>query len=70
MTTAKERVELELKELEERLGKLKTFVLSEIFSNLSSVQQMLLMSQIDIMMSYANCLHRRLKFGRTEHDLL
>ena len=62
MTTAKERVELELKELEERLGKLKTFVLSEIFSNLSSVQQMLLMSQIDIMMSYANCLHRRLKF--------
>lgn len=29
MTTAKERVELELNELEERLGKLKTFVLSE-----------------------------------------
>lgn len=38
MTTAKERVELELKELEERLGKLKTFVLSEQFSKLSSVQ--------------------------------
>lgn len=31
MTTAKERVEIELKELEERLGKLKTFVLSEPF---------------------------------------
>lgn len=62
MTTAKERVELELKELEECLGKLKTFVLSEPFPKLSSVQQMLLMSQIDIMTSYTNCLHRRLKF--------
>ena len=55
MTTAKERVELELKEL-------KTFVLSEPFPKLSSVQQMLLMSQIDIMTSYTNCLYRRLKF--------
>lgn len=62
MTTAKERVELELKELEERLNKLKTFVLSETFSKLSTTQQMLLMSQIDIMTSYVNCLHRRLKF--------
>lgn len=62
MTTAKERVELELKELEERLGKLKTFVLSEQFSKLSFMQQMLLMSQIGIMTLYANCLHRRLKF--------
>ena len=62
MTTAKERVELELNELEERRSKLKRFVLSEHFSKLSNVQQMLLMSQIDIMTSYANCLHRRLKF--------
>lgn len=62
MTTAKERVELELNELEERLSKLKTFVLSEMFSKLSTTQQMLLMSQIDIMTSYTNCLHRRLKF--------
>ena len=70
MTTAKERVELELNELEERLGKLKTFVLSKPFSKLSTVQQMLLMSQIDIMTLYANYLHRRLKFWRTEYDLL
>lgn len=62
MTTAKERVELELNELEERLSKLKTFVLNETFSKLSTTQQMLLMSQIDIMTSYVNCLHRRLKF--------
>lgn len=62
MTTAKERVELELKELEERLGKLKAFVLTKAVVNLSNVQQMLLMSQIDIMTSYVNCLHRRLKF--------
>lgn len=62
MTTAKERVELELNELEERRSKLKTFVLSEPFSKLSTTQQMLLMSQIDIMASYVNCLHRRLKF--------
>lgn len=62
MTTAKERVELELNELEERRSKLKTFVLSEPFSKLSTTQQMLLMSQIDIMTSYVNCLHRRLKF--------
>lgn len=62
MTTAKEHVENELKELEVRLGKLKTFVLSEQFRKLSTVQQMLLMSQIDIMTSYANCLHRRLRF--------
>ena len=62
MTTAKERVEFELKELEERLGKLKEFVLTKAVVNLSNVQQMLLMSQIDIMTSYANCLHRRLKF--------
>lgn len=62
MTTTKERVELELKELEERLGKLKAFVLMKAFENLSNVQQMLLMSQIDIMTSYVNCLHRRLKF--------
>ena len=62
MTTAKERVELELKELEERLGKLKAFVLTKVVTNLSNVQQMLLMSQIDIMTSYVNCLHRRLKF--------
>ena len=51
MTTAKERVELELKELEERLNKLKTFVLSETFLKLSTTYQMLLMSQIDIMTS-------------------
>ena len=62
MTTAKERVELELKELEERLDKLKTFVLSESFSKLSTVQQVLLTSQVSIMTSYANCLHRRLEF--------
>lgn len=62
MNTTKECVENELKELEEHLGKLKTFVLSEQFSKLSTVQQMLLMSQIDIMTSYANCLHRRLRF--------
>lgn len=62
MTTAKERVKLERKELKERLRKLKTFVLSEQFSKLSHVQQMLLMSQIDIMTSYVNCLSRRLKF--------
>ena len=61
MTTTKERVELELNELEERLNKLKTFVLNKTFSKLSTTQQMLLMSQIDIMTSYANCLHRRLK---------
>lgn len=62
MSTAKERVEDELKELEERLTKLKAFVLTEAFSKLSKVQQMLLMSQIDIMTSYRNCLHRRLHF--------
>lgn len=62
MTTAKERVEIELNELEERRSKLKRFVLSEPFSKLSTTQQMLLMSQIDIMTSYVNCLHRRLKF--------
>lgn len=62
MSTAKERVENELKELEERLTKLKAFVLTEAFSKLSKVQQMLLMSQIDIMTSYQNCLHRRLRF--------
>ena len=61
MTTAKERVKLELKELEERLDKLKDFVLSEPFSKLLTAQQMLLMTQIDIMTSYVNCLHRRLK---------
>lgn len=61
MTTAKERVELELKELEERLGKLKMFVLTERFLKLSTMQQTLLMLQINIMTSYANCLHCRLK---------
>ena len=37
MTTAKECVKLELKELEERRDKLKTFILSKSFSKLSTV---------------------------------
>lgn len=62
MNTAKERVAIELTELNERLYKLEQFVLTEPFSKLSKVQQMLLMSQIDIMKSYSNCLQRRLRF--------
>lgn len=62
MSTAKERVEKELEELEERLTKLKAFVLTEVFSKLSKTQQILLLTQIDIMTSYQHCLRCRLLF--------
>lgn len=60
MDEAKIRVELELKELGEKLSKLVSFTCSDKYSDLSRDMQYLLQDQIRCMLEYCNILRRRL----------
>lgn len=62
--TAKERVEQELKELEEKQLKLGVFIENELFAMLTEEEQRLLVYQYRIMGRYAMILRQRLKIWR------
>lgn len=64
MTTAKERVIIELDELNERLSKLKDFLLNDKFLNLSDSHKALLKCQLEAMTVYKNCLSARLEIWK------
>lgn len=59
--TAKQRVELELEELNEKREKLMAFVTSPSYQHLGSTAAKLLMMQQDAMSLYANILSLRLQ---------
>lgn len=58
--TVKERVALELKQLEERQQKLYDFIQTSKFQELSSIQKDLLVQQNNIMVDYIGTLENRL----------
>lgn len=62
MRTVYDRIEEEAEELSEKLRKLNAFRASNEFQKLSKVQQALLMSQADAMLSYLRVLRRRIIF--------
>lgn len=55
------RLETEKNELEEKLGKLNTFLLSENINKIDDVQRALLGVQAVAMNSYLQCLKERIK---------
>lgn len=59
-----ERMEVELKELEEKLEKLDKFMESEKFQTLSDLNQTLLFDQAESMADYAKILKRRIKLNK------
>lgn len=64
MTTAKEIVMFERDELNEKLSKLKDFLLSDKFLNLSESHKALLKCQLEAMTVYLNCLTTRLEIWK------
>ncbi len=60
MNDAKARVEIELKELSERLDKLNAFYMTDNFKGLKAEQQELLTEQIMVMTRYKEILTKRL----------
>ena len=59
-----ERMEIELKELEEKLEKLDKFMDSGEFQALSDLNQTLLFDQAESMADYAKILKRRIKLNK------
>lgn len=62
MSTFKERLEVEKKELDEKLGKLKSFMETDNFKTIDKVQQSLLRVQAHAMLTYSQILFERLAF--------
>jgi hypothetical protein len=60
MSTFKERLEIEKAELDEKIHKLESFIESENFSKIDSVQRTLLNVQIQAMRTYSQILLERL----------
>lgn len=60
-SNAKERVQFELEELNEKMHKLRSFVSSDKFSELSSLSKKLLLRQLCYMKKYADVLKLRLE---------
>ena len=59
--SAKDRVEIELSQLDEKITKLDTFIKSEKFKLLNESNQAILKRQLNAMKDYAICLTLRLK---------
>lgn len=62
MSTAKERVQIELHELTLKITKLDDFFKTSLYREISSIQQHLLTLQFDAMTTYQLCLKTRLKY--------
>lgn len=60
INTFKERIVAERDEIADRMGKLALFLKSDIFMNMNDYSRELLMEQYRIMISYVDCLNRRL----------
>lgn len=60
INTFKERIVAERDEIADRMGKLALFLKSDIFMNMNDYSRGLLMEQYRIMISYVDCLNRRL----------
>lgn len=60
MSTFKERLIIEKTELNEKLEKLNTFILSEKFKEIDNVQMTLLNIQVKAMETYSQCLLERI----------
>lgn len=61
INTFKERIVAERDEIADRMGKLALFLKSDIFMNMNDYSRELLMEQYRIMISYVDCLNRRIK---------
>lgn len=61
INTFKERIVAERDEIADRMGKLALFFKSDIFMNMNDYSRDLLMEQYRIMISYVDCLNRRIK---------
>lgn len=57
----KERVELEKKELDDKIDKLQKFISGEGFTKIEQIQQELLRKQLKAMLEYSTILKNRLK---------
>lgn len=60
MSTFKDRLSEEKKQLEERMGKLNTFLLSERANEIDPIQKSLLGIQFAAMATYNHCLETRI----------
>lgn len=60
INTFKERIVAERDEIADRMGKLALFLKSDIFMNMNDYSRELLMEQYRILISYVDCLNRRL----------
>lgn len=60
-STFLERLVAERDEIADRMGKLALFLKSDIFMNMNDYSRELLMEQYRIMISYVDCLNRRIK---------
>ena len=61
INTFKERIVAERDEIADRMGKLALFLKSDIFMKMNDYSRDLLMEQYRIMISYVDCLNRRIK---------
>ena len=61
INTFKERIVAERDEIADRMGKLALFLKSDIFMNMNDYSRELLMEQYRILISYVDCLNRRIK---------
>jgi len=59
--TARERLALELEEIDAKCEKLKMFLYSDIYNKLTIEEQVLLNAQLHLMQSFAVILNRRLE---------
>ena len=60
METFKDRLYLEFNDLEDKIGKLESFVNSKILFEIPNIQKVLLCVQLDAMKTYATCLNERI----------
>lgn len=60
MNDFKERLRVELEELQEKAGKLSAFIVSDAFMAVDPIQKSLLEVQYQSMMTYATCLQQRI----------
>lgn len=62
MSTFKERLEIEKQELDEKIGKLKSFMESDKFNEVNQLQRSLLQIQAHSMLTYSQILFERIKW--------
>jgi hypothetical protein len=60
MNDFKERLRVELEELQEKAGKLSAFIMSDAFMAVDPIQKSLLEVQYQSMITYATCLQQRI----------